>query len=74
MLLNYERNVFLFFFSATNSPCNNATEDCVADPNNGTAICSCKLGYERNNITHNCTGMINQKIRFIVDKSIHFCI
>ncbi|CAF2923310.1 unnamed protein product [Rotaria sp. Silwood2] len=40
---------------AINSPCNNATEDCATNPNNGTAICTCKLGYERNNVTGICT-------------------
>jgi hypothetical protein len=32
----------------------------MPNPNNGTAICTCKLGYAINNITHNCTGMISQ--------------
>ncbi len=64
----------LFFFLASNSPCNNVTEDCVTDPNNGTAICTCKIGYNRNSTTQNCTGMINpKKIKFFIDKSIHFC-
>ncbi|CAF4802403.1 unnamed protein product, partial [Rotaria sp. Silwood2] len=35
-------------------PCNNATEDGATDPNNGIAICTCKLGYEREDITGNC--------------------
>ncbi|CAF4735337.1 unnamed protein product, partial [Rotaria sp. Silwood2] len=35
-------------------PCNNATEDCATDPNNGIAICTCKLGYEREDTTDNC--------------------
>ncbi|CAF4384945.1 unnamed protein product, partial [Rotaria sp. Silwood2] len=42
---------------ATNSVCNNATEDCATNPNNGTAICTCKLGYERNNVTGICTDI-----------------
>ncbi|CAF3298921.1 unnamed protein product [Rotaria sp. Silwood2] len=41
---------------AINSPCNNATEDCATDPNNDIAICTCKLGYEREDITGNCKG------------------
>ncbi|CAF4847833.1 unnamed protein product [Rotaria sp. Silwood2] len=46
---------------AINSPCNNATEDCVTDPNNGIAICTCKLGYEREDIIRNCKGSIIKK-------------
>ncbi len=49
--------VCMSVFSATNSPCNNMTEDCATDPNNGSAICSCKLGYGRDNVTVSCTGM-----------------
>jgi hypothetical protein len=73
MLLDYEENV-LSFFSASNSSCNNATEDCATDPTNGTAICSCKLGYAMNSTTQNCTGMISQELRFIIEKSIYFCL
>ncbi|CAF2882084.1 unnamed protein product [Rotaria sp. Silwood2] len=50
------KHIFLFL-SATNSVCNNATEDCATNPNNGTAICTCKLGYERNNVTGICTDI-----------------
>ncbi|CAF4938871.1 unnamed protein product, partial [Rotaria sp. Silwood2] len=38
-------------------PCNSATEDCATNPNNGTAVCTCKLGYERNNVTGRCTDI-----------------
>ncbi len=69
-MLHYEENL-LFFFSVSNSPCNNVTEDCAEDPNNGSAICTCKLGYEINNITQNCTGMIRQRMRFIVNNLTH---
>ncbi|CAF4029746.1 unnamed protein product, partial [Rotaria sordida] len=39
---------------ANNNSCNNVTEDCTTDPNYGTAICTCKHGYEKNNATRNC--------------------
>ncbi|CAF1151504.1 unnamed protein product [Rotaria sp. Silwood1] len=40
-----------------NSPCNNTIEDCSTDPNSGTAICTCKLGYEKDNTTMSCTDI-----------------
>lgn len=55
--IDYERNAL--FFSANNMACNFVTEDCATDPNNGSAICTCKLGYERHNITGVCTGRNN---------------
>ncbi|CAF2923268.1 unnamed protein product [Rotaria sp. Silwood2] len=48
---------------AINSPCNNATEDGATDPNNGIAICTCKLGYEREDITGNCKETFSSKPR-----------
>ncbi|CAF4435973.1 unnamed protein product [Rotaria sp. Silwood2] len=48
---------------AINSPCNNATEDCVTDPNNGIAICTCKLGYEREDIIGNCKDIDECEIK-----------
>ena len=32
------------------------TEDCSSDPNNGSAICTCKSGYTSNSTGH-CIGM-----------------
>jgi hypothetical protein len=60
------------FFSAS-SPCNSATEDCATDPNNGSAICTCKLGYERNNTTGICTGMTSYQMKVTIDNSIDLC-
>jgi len=39
-----------------NGPCNNVTENCETNANNGTAICTCKLGYERNTTNGLCTS------------------
>ncbi len=65
------RQYLLSFFLAINSPCNNITEDCATDPNNGTAICSCKLGYGRNSTNSNCTGIISKDMKFSMINSIH---
>ncbi|UJR30967.1 hypothetical protein I4U23_018479 [Adineta vaga] len=36
------------------SKCNNMTEDCTTDAQNGSAICVCKNGYERNATSDVC--------------------
>jgi len=58
------------FFSASSSPCNSETEDCATDPNNGSAICTCKLGYARNSTTGICTGMTSYQMKVTIDNSI----
>ncbi|CAF0850637.1 unnamed protein product [Rotaria sp. Silwood1] len=42
---------------ARSNPCNSVLEDCVTDPANGTANCSCKSGYQRNTTSSNCTDI-----------------
>lgn len=44
------------FILASNNPCNNATEDCITDPDSGNATCNCKLGYTKNSTNPICTG------------------
>jgi hypothetical protein len=55
--LDYKEN--LLFISGTNNPCNNVTEDCAANQNNASAICTCKAGYQRNSTSSTCTSMNN---------------
>jgi len=51
-----------------NGPCNNVTEDCAADPTNGTAICTCKSGYETSVMNGSCIS------KFIDQSNLYSCL
>ena len=57
-----KQKLLFFFIVGTNSPCNNVTQDCATNPNNGSAMCTCKLGYELNNTNNICQGRRNENI------------
>ncbi|CAF3944032.1 unnamed protein product, partial [Rotaria magnacalcarata] len=40
-----------------NNPCNSSTADCTPNPNDGSAICTCKRGYENLNQTGACVDI-----------------